>query len=229
VLSWATARKYRHGDNPARWKGALEHILPATAKIKGNVQHLAALPFTDIASFMMELRTRGTVTARAVEFLILTAARSGEVRGARWDEIEGDVWTVPASRAKSGRNHRVPLSQRALAILQECGTARPGELIFPTNRGVRLTDKMLLNLAKALRPGITIHGLRSIFRDWAAVQTSYPRDVIELALAHKVKRATEAAYWRDDALEKRRRLMEEWAMYCSSSALIAGEVVMLHG
>jgi integrase len=227
VLSWATARKYRHGDNPARWKGALEHLLPATGKIKGNVQHLAALPFSDIAGFMVELQSQSTIAARAVEFLVLTAARSAEVRGAGWDEVQGNVWTVPGVRTKSGRDHRVPLSKGAIAILQQCGPARPGNLIFPASKGVALRDKALLNIATALRPGITIHGLRSSFRDWAAVRTSYPRDVIELALAHKVKGATEAAYWRDDALEKRRRLMEEWSRFCSSSGKPAADVVNL--
>jgi integrase len=229
VLSWATAGKYRHGDNPARWKGALEHLLPATGKVKGGVQHLAALPFADIPEFMAELRARNTVIARAVEFLALTAARSGEVRGARWGEIKGDVWTVPGARTKSGRDHRVPLSERAMAILQELGPARPGKLIFPTGRGGMFDDKPLLVLVKELRPGTSVHGLRSAFRDWAAIHTSYARDVIELCLAHKIKSATEEAYWRDDALEKRRKLMEAWAEYCGSMFKASAEIVPLQG
>jgi integrase len=226
VLSWATAGKYRHGDNPARWRGALEHLLPATGKIKGNVQHLAALPYADVGAFIAELRTRNSVIARAVEFLILTAVRSGDVRGAHWDEIKDGVWTIPGHRHKSGRDFRVPLSARAIEVM---GEPRPGELIFATERGRPLTDKMLLDLAKELRPGITVHGFRSGFRDWSAVRTSYSRDVIELALAHKIKGATEAAYWRDDALEKRRKLMEAWAGYCQAPEAKGDKVVTLHG
>jgi integrase len=226
VLSWATAGKYRHGDNPARWKGALEHLLPSTGKVKGSVQHLAALPFAEVPAFVAELRSRDSVIARAVEFVVLTASRSGEVRGARWKEIQGNVWTVPGARTKAGRDHRVPLSERAMAILQELGRGRPEELIFPARRG-EFADKALLDLAKELDPRTSIHGFRSAFRDWAAVRTSYARDVIELALAHKIKSATEGAYWRDDALEKRARLMEEWSRYCAMPAQSSGQVVAL--
>ena len=225
VLSWATARNYRRGENPARWRGGLEYLLPATGKIKGNVQHLAALPFVEIPAFMADLRKRDTVVARAVELLVLTAARSGDVRGACWDEIDGNIWTIPEHRHKSGREFRVPLSRHAVVVL---GEPKPGALVFPGQHGRQLTDKMLLLLVKEMWPGITVHGMRSSFRDWAGARTSYPRDVIEMALAHKVKGATESAYWRDDILEKRRRLMEEWAKYCYSPQLASSEVVALH-
>jgi len=159
---------------------------------------------------------------------VASVSRAADMRGARWDEISGNVWTIPGHRHKSGHEFRVPLSPRAVKILDELGEPKPGEVIFPNERGDQLTDKILLNLAKELRPGITCYGLRSSFRDWCAARTNFPRELAEIALAHKTKGETEKAYFRSDLLEKRRRLMADWSRFCEAPAL-AGEVVALHG
>jgi len=226
ILSWATAGKYRHGDNPAAWKGALEHLLPAPTKIK-KVTHLAALPYADVPAFVAELRAQDSVHARALEFLILTAVRSANARGARWDDIKGNVWTIPGRDMKTGHEFRVPLSGRAREILEELGPPRRGLHVFTTEAGRQLTGDDLLDFTQRLRADITVHGFRTAFRNWAAARTNFPREISELALAHQVKNKTEEAYWRDDALERRARLMQEWARYCSAPAQASAQVVAL--
>ncbi|HSR81725.1 MAG TPA: integrase arm-type DNA-binding domain-containing protein [Hyphomicrobiaceae bacterium] len=219
VLDYATASKYRQGDNPARWKGNLEHLL--AAKPKGD--HHTALPFEALPAFMAELRARDSESARALEFTILTAARTGEVIGARWDEVDlkGKVWRIPAARMKAGKDHEVPLSDRALEVL-----GKPGKG-FLFGSGAALSNMAMLQLLKGMRPGLTVHGFRSTFRDWAGDRTGYARDVIEHALAHKLPDKVEAAYRRSTALDKRARLMAEWSSYAASTPVEAGNVVSL--
>lgn len=202
VLDAATVKEYRTGPNPALWKGNLDKIFSAPSKAKA---HHAALPFVDAAGFVAELQALGSPAANCLEFLILTATRSNEARGAAWAEIEGDVWTIAADRMKAGVAHRVPLSARALAILQAAeGKAAP---FADVGR-----DAMSALVAK-LRPGITVHGFRSMFRDWAGETGAAPREVCEAALAHTIGNATEAAYRRGDALTRRATLMAAWAQY----------------
>jgi integrase len=228
VLDWASARGLRQGENPARWKGHLSKLLPARSKVRA-VRHHAALPYAEIAQFMAGLRGQDTVSGRALEFAILTAARSGEALGACWDEINfaTRTWTIPGSRMKRAVEHRVPLSDRAIEILQKLFEARTGDRIFPGRGGSIGPMALLQLLARMGYAGkITPHGFRSTFRDWAAEQTAYPRDVCEQALAHAVGDKTEAAYKRTDLFEKRRRLMADWAEYCAMPAT-EGEVVPL--
>jgi integrase len=229
VLDWARARGFRHSENPARWRGHLDKLLPARRKVK-RVKHHAALPFAEIPAFMAELRTREGVSARALEFAILTATRTGETINARWSEIDtaGKIWTIPAERMKRDREHRVPLSARVLEILQ--ALPREGDFVFIGARINRpLSDDALLKtLERVGRDDLTTHGFRSTFRDWCAEQTAYARDVAEMALAHAIKDQTEAAYRRGDLFEKRRRLMSDWAKYCSLAPVTAN-VVALHG
>jgi integrase len=212
VLDWATARKYRIGDNPAKWSGHLEHLLKALPRPD---KHHAALPFTELPAFMADLRAREALPARAMEFSILTAARTTEAIGARWEEIDGAVWTVPAERMKGGKAHRVPLSHRALEILEDLHRDGSG-FIFPGTRVGKPMSRsnMLRELRGKHAAGVTVHGFRSTFSDWARERTAYPRDVIEMALAHSVKDKSEAAYRRMDALPKRAKLMQAWADYC---------------
>jgi integrase len=224
VLAWATVRKYRKGENPARWGGHLEEMLHAKPH---EAKHLAALPFTEMSAFMAWLDKQDRIAARALEFCILTAARTGEVTHARWDEIDGAVWTVPAERMKGNRQHRVPLSRRAVALLEKLPREAGGYIFLGPKKGTPLHDTAMLELLHE-RSDATVHGFRSSFRDWAGDRTHYPRDVIEGALAHKLKDRTEEAYRRSDAIEKRARLMEEWGRYCSQPAQVQGEVVSLH-
>jgi integrase len=218
VLDWATARGYRQGDNPARWRGHLDKLLPARAKIQ-RVEHHPALPYSGMGAFMADLRGQEGIAARALEFLILTAARTGEVIGARWDEFDlaEKLWTIPAERMKAGREHRVPLSSRTLAILDELGALRAygGEWVFPGGRpGRPLSNMAMLKVLRRMgRGGLTAHGFRSSFRDWAAERTNFPRDVAEMALAHAVGDKVEAAYRRGDLFQKRRALMDTWAKH----------------
>jgi integrase len=218
VLDWARVRGYRDGENPARWSGHLDHLLPARAKIS-PVKHHDAVPYKDLPAFVAELRAKPGVSARALEFIVLTAARTGEAIGARWDEIDlkARLWTVPAGRMKAGKEHRVPLSDRAVEVL--AGLPRDGEYVFPGARaGKPLSSNSMLELVRAMRgKGATVHGFRSTFRDWGAEQTSYPGEMLELALAHAVADKVEAAYRRLDMLEKRRRLMEAWSNYCAKA------------
>jgi integrase len=219
VLDWAAARGFREADNPARWKGRLDKLLPRRSKVRA-VQHHAALPYPEIGAFICALRERPATAARALEFAILTAARTGEVLGARWSEIDlrAKVWTVPASRMKSGREHRVPLSDAAIAVLQEMHGLRENDHVFPGDRREALSDMALLMLLRRMnRSDLTAHGFRSTFRDWAAECTNFPNEVVEMALAHAVSDKVEAAYRRGDLFEKRRKVMDAWASYCARS------------
>lgn len=218
VLDWATARGYRQGENPARWRGHLENLLPEKTKLR-RVEHHAALPWGEIGGFMAELRSRRSVGAWALEFAILTAARSKEVIGGRWSEIDltARVWTVPAERMKGRREHRVPLSDAAMAILAELWAMRAGAYVFlGTKAGQPIGESTLLRELRRLGHGdLTVHGFRSCFRDWAAERTAYPREVVEMAMAHAVSNKVEAAYRRGDLFEKRRQLMAAWARACA--------------
>jgi integrase len=216
ILDWATVRGYRTGDNPARWAGHLEHLLPAPSKIR-NVQHLAALPVADVPGFMAALRKVDGSTARAIEFTVLTAARRGEVLGARWDEIDvkAGVWTVPAARMKAGLDHRVPLAARAIEIIHGQRSIRCNDLVFPGNGERMIWGDAVARQLKAIGCDATLHGFRSSFRDWCGEHTNFPREIAEAALAHRVGNAVEQAYRRADALEKRRKLMDAWAAYCA--------------
>ncbi|MBZ0330426.1 integrase arm-type DNA-binding domain-containing protein [Halomonas sp. ANAO-440] len=215
VLSWATTHGYREGPNPAEWRGNLDTVLPKPAKVKISGNH-AALPIPKMGVFMRDLRQRDALAARGLEFAILTAARSGEVRGATWSEIDLDatVWTIPAERMKAGKPHRVPLSDDALAILRGLPAGEPGELVFNSSHGRQLSENAFTALLKRMGVEATAHGFRSTFRDWVAEFTATPHDVAEMALAHTIKNSAEAAYRRGDLLEKRRRLMKQWAEFC---------------
>jgi integrase len=209
VLDAATVRGFRQGPNPAQWKGNLSHVLPARAKVR-KVEHHAALPFDDMPAFLGVLKEREGMAARALEFAILTAARTGEVLGARWGEIDLDakVWAVPAERMKAGREHRVPLSDAALAVLDKArplALMRGGEPdvaapVFPGPRGaLPMSDMVLLMLLRRMgRADLTAHGFRSTLSDWAAERTAYPREVVEMSLAHAIGNKVEAAYRRGD-------------------------------
>ena len=223
VLDWAKARGYRAGgDNPALWRGHIDHLLPARSKMR-KVKHLPALAYAELPSFMAALREQQDIAARALEFLILTAARKGEVLGMRWAEIDlaEKVWTVPAARMKAGKEHRVPLSARALAIVQEMQALRPdGDgPVFVINK------KSMLDLLQALRPGQTVHGTRASFKTWASDQTLFQNEVIEASHAHAVGGKVEQAYQRGSMFEKRRRLMDAWAEFCTTEPTAPGKIV----
>lgn len=214
VLDWATVRGYRAGENPARWRGHLDKILPVLKK-RLRVKHHPALPFAQVGAFIESLRTQEGVAARALEFTILTAARTGEAIGARWEEFDLDqaLWTIPAARTKVHREHRVPLAPRVVEILR--ALPQEGDYVFPGWRQEPLSNMAMLELLKRMkRNDVTVHGFRSSFRDWTAERTSYPREVCEMALAHAVSDQVEAAYRRGDLFDKRRRLMQEWARFC---------------
>ncbi|WP_034399407.1 site-specific integrase [Comamonas testosteroni] len=212
VLDWATVRGYREGENPARWKGRLDKLLPAPAKIQKTV-HRKALPIDAVPQFMRDLRDKEGVTARALEFVVLTAARSGEVRGATWGEIDLDaaVWVVPGDRMKAGREHRVPLCTQAVELLKKMPRFVGNEHVFPSPRGKVLSDMALLAVMRRMEVDAVPHGFRSTFRDWVGERTDYPRELAEQALAHTLESKVEAAYRRGDALEKRRTMMQEWS------------------
>ncbi|WP_420430401.1 tyrosine-type recombinase/integrase [Kordiimonas sp.] len=220
VLDWATVQQLRQGENPARWKGHLENLLPAPTKLK-NVQHHKALPYAETATFLKELDAVDGVSAQGLRFLILTAARSGEVRNAVWDDIdmEKKTWTIPAEKMKAGKEHIVPLSDAALDVLKRMQKFREGDLVFPGSRERRpLSDMAFTQLLRRMKKdGVTAHGFRSSFRDWAGETTAFAREVIEAALAHQLKDKTEAAYFRSNLLDKRRTLMDDWANYCTAS------------
>src|SRR6516225_8847806 len=213
VLDWATARGYRQGENPARWRGHLDKLLPARAKVR-KVEHHAALPYSELPSFLIGLREQEGISACALEFTILTAGRTGEVIGARWPELDliNKTWTVPAGRMKAGREHRVPLSARTLAILEAMQAHRHADdgFVFPGGKpGKPLSNMAFLMLLRRMgRRDLTVHGFRSSFRDWVAERTNFPAEVAEMALAHAVESKVEAAYRRGDLFEKRRRLMD---------------------
>jgi integrase len=227
VLDWAAARGFRDTDNPARWKGRLENLLPRRSKVRA-VQHHAALPYVEISDFMRALRERDAVAARALEFAVLTAARRGEVIGAKWSEIDlkTKMWTVPGDRMKGGREHRVPLSDPAVAVLQRMLAVRENDYVFPGEQRTTLSNMALPRVLQRMGRGdLTAHGFRSTFRDWAAERTNFPNEVVEMALAHAIGNKAEAAYRRGDLFEKRRKLMDAWAAYCDQST---GQVVALH-
>lgn len=215
VLDWARFNGYRQGDNPARWRGNLDFALRKVAR----AQHHAALPYSEINAFLQSLRERKGAAPCAFEFLILTAARTMEVLGATWPEIseDGQTWTIPGSRMKAGREHRIPLSPAAQATLGRMKATRRGAFIFPAARAdVQMSNMSLLALLRRMnRTDITAHGMRSTFRDWVAEETHFPNHVAEMALAHMIENDAEAAYRRGDLLEKRRALMEAWAAYCN--------------
>ncbi len=230
VLDYASALGLRTGDNPARWRGHLDHLLPKPSKVRA-VKHHPALAHVEIADFMQDLSARTGVAARALAFTILTAARSGETRGATWAEIDLDtkLWTIPAERMKAGKEHRVPLTPEAIANLgsKSAGTT----LIFgsETKPGKSISDmSMTAVLRRMARDGITVHGFRSTFRDWAGETTGFPREVIEAALAHGIKDKAEAAYARSDLFEKRRKLMEAWAQQAIAGRAVHNVVSMSH-
>lgn len=215
VLDAAKARGYRKGENPALWRGHIAQILPARSRLKRG--HHKALSYEAMPPFMHQLRAREALAASALEFTILTAARTSEVLGAKWEEVdlEKAIWTVPGGRMKAGRDHRVPLSPRALEILKE---AKPlgGEHLFPARKGGRLSAMSMAMLLRRMGINVTVHGFRSAFRDWAAECTSYAHEVAEMALAHSIESKVERAYRRGDLFDKRRRLMDDWAAYCAS-------------
>jgi len=228
VLDWAAARKYRDGENPARWRGHLDKLLPARSKV-AKVKHHEALPYREIASFMTEAREKEGISARALEFTILNAVRTNETIGAKWPEIDIDagMWTIPPERMKGGREHRVPLSEASIALLKALPRIKGNPHVFPgAQEGKSLSNMAMLELVRGMRPGLTVHGFRSTFRDWAAEQTAYPNEMVEMALAHIVSDKTEAAYRRGDMLDRRRRLMKDWAEFCAQSAR-SGDVVSL--
>jgi integrase len=229
VLDWAAVRKFRQGDNPARWRGHLQKLF---ARKKEGVHH-AALPYGEVAVFLEVLRKQEGTAARALHFAILTAGRSGEVLGIRWDgdeiDLDEQVWTIPASRMKAGKEHRVPLSKEALAIIAEQQKVREGDFVFAGNKAGRPLgpNAMTSVLRRIGRTELTVHGFRSTFRDWAAEQTNFPREVCEMALAHTVSDKVEAAYRRGDMFQKRRQLMTAWGQYCAMPVKSGETVVAL--
>ena len=221
ALDWAKARGLRNGDNPARWRGHLANLLPKPSKV-APIEHHAALAFDEVPAFLSELRAVGSHTALALEFVILTATRANETVGATWSEfdLEKKIWTIPAGRIKAGKEHRVPLSPRAVEIINDLRDIKRSAFVFPgRNAGQALSGRSLLLLLRRMkRDGITVHGFRSTFRDWAAETTSFANHVVEMALAHAIGGGVEAAYRRGDLFEKRRKLMDAWASYCERTS-----------
>jgi integrase len=232
ILDWAKVRGYRDGDNPARWRGHLDHLLPARSKVQ-RAKHHAALSYPELPGFMAELRQREGVAARALEFCILTAARLGEVTGARWNEFNllDKVWTIPGHRMKAGKEHRIPLAPRALAILEDMQTHRSSDdsYVFPGSKhGRSLTNKAVwILIRRRMGVAVTTHGFRSTFSDWGYERSNYSNHVIELSLAHAIGSAVERAYRRTDLFEQRRRLMDAWATFCTTAPVEHDKVVAL--
>lgn len=226
VLDWAKAHGNRTGENPARWRGHIENMLPALSKVR-TVQHHKALPYREIGKFMEALHSHDATAARALELLILTATRTSEAINARWSEfdLEAGIWIVPAERMKAGREHRVPLSGATMSLLKSLPRDSKSDFLFMGGkRGKPLSNMAMLALLKRMDYShITAHGFRSTFRDWAAEQTGHQRDVAEMALAHSISSKVEAAYRRGDLFEKRRRLMDDWAVYCNQAP--SGQIV----
>jgi len=229
VLDWATVRKYRTGENPARWKGHLDKLLPARTKVK-KVEHHPALPWLEMGAFMVKLREQEGVAAKAVELAILTACRSGEVRGAVWEEFDLDagIWIIPPERMKAKKEHRVPLQEKTIQLLRKQKELFPNGYVFPgMKEGKPLSDMSLTAVLRRMEQNeITVHGFRSSFRDWAAESTAYPNEMVEMALAHTIGNKVEAAYRRGDLFEKRRRMMQDWSNFCDT-VIKAGEVIPL--
>jgi integrase len=227
VLDAAKAQGLRTGENPARWRGHLDHLLPRPLKLARG--HHAAMSYEEVAAFISDLRKREASAALALELCILTAARSGEILGMSWTEVDLDkkIWTLPASRMKAGREHRVPLAPRAIAILAKLGERKTGQFVFPGQiRNKSLSDMAMEMVLRRMNvENATVHGFRSSFRDWAGNVSNFPREIVETALAHVIGDKAEQAYRRSDALEKRRKLMEEWAIYCEPNAM--GNVVQI--
>jgi integrase len=218
VLDAAKAKGLRSGENPARWRGHLDQLLPKRQRLTRG--HHAAMPYADVPAFMKDLQSRQGTATLALEFTILTAARSGEVLGARWPEFDVDhaVWTIPGDRMKAGREHRVPLSRRALKIVKMMQETRSGEFVFPGEKVGRPLSVMAMEmvLRRMNIDNATVHGFRSSFRDWAAERTNYANEVCEAALAHVIQNKAEAAYRRGDLFEKRRKPMDAWDAYCTT-------------
>lgn len=219
VLAWATVSGYRSGDNPARWRHNLDKLLATPSKVR-TVEHHRALPLSKLPEFVTALRRREGMAARALEFAILTAARSQEVRGAKWEEIDldGAIWIVPAERMKARREHKVPLSPRALRLLKALPRLVGTNLLFPSPKGRPMSDMTLSAVMRRMQVDAVPHGFRSTFRDWAAERTNYPREAAEMALAHTIGDKVEAAYRRGDLFEKRSKMMAEWARFIDSPA-----------
>ena len=220
ILGWASVSGYRTGDNPARWRDHLDNLLPKRSKVK-KVEHHPALPYADMGAFVKDLRARGGMAALALEFTILTAARTGEIVGARWDEIDldGKTWTIPPERMKAEKEHRVPLCNRTVEILEELQKLG-GEFVFPGLKPKKpLSNMAMLRLLQRMeRSDLTVHGFRSTFRDWASEQTAYPHEMAEMALAHTIDNKVEAAYRRGDLFKKRIRMMQDWQKHCDTIA-----------
>lgn len=218
ILDAAKARGYRDGENPARWRGHIAQILPVRSRLTRG--HHKAMPYDAIPAFVGALQNREAVAALALEFAILTAARTGEVIGAKWNEVDLDkaIWTIPASRMKAGKEHRSPLSPRAVEILKSTqGLGK--EWLFPATKGGSMSGMAMSMLLRRMKVDVTVHGFRSGFRDWAAECTGYAHEVAEMALAHTIENKVERAYRRGDLFDKRRRLMDDWATYCASSGI----------
>lgn len=228
VLSWATVSGYRTGDNPARWRGHLDKLLPKPSKVQ-NVKHHSALPYAEMAAFMEQLRQQEGIASRCLEFTILTAARTNESIGATWAEIDLDakVWTIPKDRMKADKEHRVPLSDKCIGLLGVMQAIRLNDFVFPGQRNGLSNMAMLKLLERMDRKDLTVHGFRSTFRDWAAESTAYPGEVVEMCLAHTIKNQAEAAYRRGDLMEKRLRIMNDWAKYCDTKTFAGDNVTPL--
>jgi integrase len=230
VLEWAKASRYRtSGENPAKWE-TLKHVLPTPSKVR-KIKHYAALPWQEMGAFMADLRKREGMGARALEFAILTAARSGEVRGATWDEIDfkAKLWTIPAERMKAGKKHRVPLSEPTIKLLKALPRFEGSPYVFPAVRGGMLSDMSISAVTRRMGLDVVPHGFRSSFKDWCRTSTAFPDEVSELALAHVNSDATRAAYARDELLTQRQKIMADWAKYCGTLPRKSAKVVPIRG
>jgi integrase len=229
VLAWATVSGYREGPNPAAWRGHLDELLPRKTKVRA-VEHHPALSYVEVGAFMAELRAQEGIPARALEFIVLTAARTGEALGARWDEINlaERLWVIPGSRMKSGKEHRVPLSNAAMAIIKQMAAIRHGDLVFPGTKPNRPMSPSLLPevLRRLGHADVTVHGMRACFRSWVAERTTVAHEVAEMALGHTQPEPVVRAYQRGDLFAKRRALAEQWARFCSE-LVPAGEVISI--
>jgi integrase len=217
ILDYARAKGWRTGENPARWRGHLDHIVPPRKRLTRG--HHKAMPHKDVPSFVKRLQDLGSVSAIALESCIMTAARSGEVLGAKWQELDlkEGIWTIPPDRMKAGREHRIPLQGRALDIARLLGETKTGDYVFPGAKPGRPLSVMSMTMVmRRLKQPFTVHGFRSAFRDWASEETGFAREVAEQALAHIIESAVERAYRRSDLFEKRRELMKAWADYSAS-------------